>query len=52
MKEYNADNFHILLIEELEVDGIKDLRGKEGEYIKSIKHALKKIFPWKKYEAI
>ena len=42
MKEYNADNFYILLIEELEVDDIKDLRRKEGQYIKLIKPALNK----------
>ena len=42
MKEHNNDNFYILLIEELEVDGIKDLRRKEGEYIKLIKPALNK----------
>jgi group I intron endonuclease len=42
MKEYNADNFYILLIEELEVDDIKDLRRKEGQYIKLITPALHK----------
>jgi hypothetical protein len=42
MKEYDADNFYILLIEELEVDNIKDLRKREGEYIKLIQPTLNK----------
>jgi hypothetical protein len=42
MKKYNANNFYILLIEELEVDEIKDLRRREGEYIKTIKPTLNK----------
>ena len=42
MKEYNTDNFYIILIEELEVDSVKDLRRREGEYIKTVKPTLNK----------
>jgi hypothetical protein len=42
MKEYNADNFYMLLIEELEVDDIKVLRKREGEYIQTIRPTLNK----------
>ena len=42
MKEYNNANFCILLIEELEVDSIQDLRKREGQYISLIKPTLNK----------
>jgi hypothetical protein len=42
MKEYETGNFYILLIEELEVDDIKYLRKREGEYISLIKPTLNK----------
>ena len=42
MQEFHPDNFYILLIEEMEVDVVKDLRKREGEYIKTIKPTLNK----------
>lgn len=42
MKEFDVENFYVILIEELEVDDIKDLRRREGEYIKLIKPTLNK----------
>ena len=42
MKEFNEENFYIILIEELEVDTIQDLRRREGEYIRPVKPTLNK----------
>ena len=42
MREYETDNFYVILIEELEVDAVKDLRRREGEYIKTVKPTLNK----------
>ena len=42
MENFNADNVYIILIEELEVNDIKELRKREGQYIKLIKPALNK----------
>ena len=38
--ENSVDNFYIILIEEMEVDNIKELRKREGQYIKTIMPAL------------
>ena len=40
MKEYGFDNFYILLIEQIEVDDIKQLRQHEGQYIRLIESSL------------
>ena len=45
MKRNNPDNFYIILIEELEIVNIKELRTREGDYIKLIMPALNKNIP-------
>ena len=45
MKRNNPDNFYIILIEELEINTIKELRTREGDYIKLIMPALNKNIP-------
>ena len=45
MKRNNPDNFYIILIEELEINTLKELRTREGDYIKLIMPALNKIIP-------
>ena len=45
MKRNNPDNFYIILIEELEIVSIKELRMREGDYIKLIMPSLNKNIP-------
>ena len=45
MKRNNPNNFYIILGEELEIDNIKELRTREGDYIKLIMPALNKNIP-------
>ena len=45
MKRNNPDNFYIILVEELEIVNIKELRNREGDYIKLIKPSLNKNIP-------
>ena len=45
MKRNNPDNFYIILIEELEIVSIKELRTREGDYIKLIMPSLNKNIP-------
>ncbi len=45
MKRNNPDNFNTLLIEELEINTLKELRTREGDYIKLIMPALNKNIP-------
>ena len=52
MNEFDVDNFYNLLIEELEVDNVKDLRRREGECIQLIKPTLDKKHSRNKCETI
>ena len=45
MKRINPNNFYIILIEELEISTIKELRTREGDYIKLVKPSLNKNIP-------
>ena len=45
MKRNNPNTFCIILIEEFEIDNIKELRTREGDYIKLIMPVLNKNIP-------